>query len=65
MARSRITADDVADFALASAAKNELYSVPHGDARWAWRLKRVLPETFHRNAMRAVASRLGSRLDEK
>jgi len=46
MARSRLSADDVAEFALEAAGKGELYALPHADGRWAWRLKRAVPSSF-------------------
>jgi NAD(P)-dependent dehydrogenase (short-subunit alcohol dehydrogenase family) len=48
MDRAKIQAPDVARFALATADAGGLYALPHGDGRWMWRLKRLLPETFQR-----------------
>jgi NAD(P)-dependent dehydrogenase (short-subunit alcohol dehydrogenase family) len=48
MAASNLKADDVARIALASCDRDELYCVPMMDGRWAWRLKRLLPESYHR-----------------
>jgi len=46
MDRTSIQAPEVARFALATADEGELYALPHADGRWAWRLKRLVPETF-------------------
>lgn len=46
MARSKLSADDVARFALDCAARDELYALPHADGRWFWRLKRALPGAY-------------------
>jgi NAD(P)-dependent dehydrogenase (short-subunit alcohol dehydrogenase family) len=45
MAQSKFTAEDVAAIALDS---RELYVIPQADGRWMWRLKRALPDRFHR-----------------
>lgn len=44
MARSPLSSEDVARRALDDAARGRLYSVPMADGRWAWRLRRWLPE---------------------
>lgn len=62
MRRSPFSADDVAEIALQAAAHDQLYSVPHAEARWAWRLKRAMPERYVRlgaKAMGAIVKRLG------
>jgi short-subunit dehydrogenase len=55
-----IDAPTVARAALASVERGELYSVPMADGRWAWRLRRAAPGSFHRLvalAQRFVAER--------
>jgi short-subunit dehydrogenase len=42
----KMTAEDVARAAIAAVEKDQLYSVPMADGRWAWRLKRVMPGTL-------------------
>jgi NAD(P)-dependent dehydrogenase (short-subunit alcohol dehydrogenase family) len=44
---SALQADDVARIALEACDKDELYAVPMPDGKWAWRLKRLAPETFY------------------
>jgi len=46
MDRAKVQAPDVARFALESADAGRLYALPHGDGRWMWRMKRLMPETF-------------------
>ncbi len=48
MARSRLSADDVARAALRSVARGEPYSVPMADGRRYWWLKRMTPEGYLR-----------------
>lgn len=55
MDRSSLSAEDVADLALAGVEAGELYVLPHTDGRWYWRLKRMLPGHFPRLA--ALAER--------
>ena len=62
MRRSRLSAQDVAAFALRSCDEGHLYSLPHADGRWLWRLKRIMPERFYRMAA-AVMARATARLD--
>ena len=62
MRRSRLSADDVAAFALRSCDAGELYSLPHADGRWLWRLKRAMPARFYQLAPKLMA-RLADRLD--
>jgi hypothetical protein len=44
---SKVQAKDVARIALRSCDANQLYSVPMADGRWAWRMKRALPELYY------------------
>ncbi len=44
---SKIQAADVARIALKCCDENRLSSVPMADGRWAWRLKRTLPELYY------------------
>ena len=46
MAASKVTAEDVARHALKTAAAGDLYAVPMADARWLWRVKRLMPQRF-------------------
>lgn len=48
MARSKHGADDVARIALDAAERGKFYALPHWEARWLWRLKRVAPGAFVR-----------------
>jgi hypothetical protein len=43
MARAKLQAPEVARHALASVDAGELYSLPHSDGAWLWRLKRLAP----------------------
>jgi NAD(P)-dependent dehydrogenase (short-subunit alcohol dehydrogenase family) len=38
--------EGVVDATLASVERGELYALPMADARWLWRLKRAVPESF-------------------
>ncbi len=51
MERSKLQAPDVARFALDAAASGELYALPHDQAAWAWRLKRLSPANFHQKLL--------------
>lgn len=51
MERSKMQAPDVARFALDAAAAGELYALPHDDAAWGWRLKRLAPARFHQTLL--------------
>lgn len=62
LARSKMSADDVARFALDKADRNELYAVPMADGRWMWRLKRAAPGAFQRIA-RGIEVRMGRAAD--
>ncbi len=46
MDRTKVQAPEVARFALETADAGRLYALPHGDGRWMWRVKRLMPETF-------------------
>jgi NAD(P)-dependent dehydrogenase (short-subunit alcohol dehydrogenase family) len=61
MQRSRLQADGVAEAALASVARDQLYCVPMADGRWVWRLKRSLPGLFPGLVARADARLRGRR----
>jgi NAD(P)-dependent dehydrogenase (short-subunit alcohol dehydrogenase family) len=47
MARAKVQAPEVARHALASVDAGELFSLPHSDGSWLWRLKRLAPERFY------------------
>lgn len=47
MARAKVQAPEVAQHALASVDAGELFSLPHSDGSWMWRLKRLAPERFY------------------
>lgn len=61
MARAKIQAPEVARHALASVAAGELYSLPHADGSWAWRLKRLAPERFYQRLVPRYFRRLTER----
>ena len=48
MQNAQITADDVVDRTLRAVDRNETYVVLGSKARWYWRIKRYLPNTFLR-----------------
>ncbi len=54
MDRAKVQADDVARIALASIDEKQLYSLPHDDGRWFWRLKRAAPQRFYDLAAQRV-----------
>lgn len=54
MAHTKVKASDVAEAALLSCARDELYCVPMADARWGWRAKRLAPQRFYRTLMPAA-----------
>jgi NAD(P)-dependent dehydrogenase (short-subunit alcohol dehydrogenase family) len=56
MDAGKMSADEVARYALDTAAAGRLYAVPMADARWLWRLKRLMPERFLGMARRAAIS---------
>lgn len=65
MDKAKVTAEDVARAALDGVDAGSLYVLPQADGRWLWRLKRLMPRSFHSLARRAVASqarRLGLEL---
>jgi short-subunit dehydrogenase len=51
LARSQLTADDVADETFRAVAAKQFYVLPHREARTAWRLKRLLPRELYRKAI--------------
>jgi NAD(P)-dependent dehydrogenase (short-subunit alcohol dehydrogenase family) len=57
MARAKVQAPDVARIALASVDAGELYSLPHADGAWSWRIKRMSPERFHQTLVPRYAKR--------
>lgn len=56
MAASKLDANDVARAALAAADAGKLYSVPMGDGRVMWALKRLAPEQWYRRVGPALMS---------
>jgi short-subunit dehydrogenase len=44
LARSKVTAADVARAAIDGAARGDFIVIPMAEGRWAWRVKRLLPE---------------------
>jgi short-subunit dehydrogenase len=54
MAYTKVKADDVAERALESCDRNQLYCVPMADAQWGWRMKRLAPQHFYRKLMPAA-----------
>ena len=66
LARSKVTADDVARAALDGAARDDFVVIPMAEGRWAWRLKRLVPQRFFgisRLVLSLEAKRLGIDLD--
>jgi len=61
MARAKIQAPEVARAALASVDAGELYSLPHADGAWAWRVKRVSPERFYQKLVPRYFKRMMER----
>ncbi|MGK4007181.1 SDR family NAD(P)-dependent oxidoreductase [Sorangium sp. So ce1036] len=47
MGRKGLQADYVARLAIEAVDAGRLYAMPHRDGRWAWRLKRAVPELLH------------------
>lgn len=43
---SNVSSKDIADYTFKMIHKNNLYAMPQADARWGWRLKRLLPEFY-------------------
>jgi NAD(P)-dependent dehydrogenase (short-subunit alcohol dehydrogenase family) len=62
LARSKVTAADVARAALDGAARGDFVVIPMASGRWAWRLKRLVPQRFFgigRLVLELEARRLG------
>lgn len=55
MTRSGVTADDVARATFEAVRANRFLVLTHKETRWAWRLKRWAPETYHRLMRRRLA----------
>jgi NADP-dependent 3-hydroxy acid dehydrogenase YdfG len=52
MARSRVTARQVADRVFKAVGKREFLVLTHAETRWLWRLKRWFPERFFRTMVK-------------
>ena len=65
MDRSKLQAPDVARVALDALAEGRLYVVPMRDGRMMWRLKRVIPERYHRWIGRGMARATSSGKTER
>ncbi|MFT3922053.1 MAG: SDR family NAD(P)-dependent oxidoreductase [Myxococcales bacterium] len=61
MAKSKLQAPDVARVALGACDAGQLYCVPMADGQWAWRTKRLAPETFYKRILPGVLQRLRER----
>jgi NAD(P)-dependent dehydrogenase (short-subunit alcohol dehydrogenase family) len=61
MAASKLDASDVARAALGAADAGKLYSVPMGDGRMMWALKRLAPEQWYRRVGPALMSLVSRR----
>ncbi len=61
MARSPITADDVARCVIDAVKAQRFMCIPHRDARWLHRLKRLAPESFTRLMINRARGLLRSR----
>ncbi len=62
LTRSKVTAADVARAALDGAARGDFVVIPMAEGRWAWRLKRLVPQQFFgigRLVLALEARRLG------
>jgi NAD(P)-dependent dehydrogenase (short-subunit alcohol dehydrogenase family) len=46
MKQSKIQANDVAEIALRGCDRGDLFVVPMSDGKWAWRMKRLAPESY-------------------
>ncbi|MNS85268.1 short chain dehydrogenase [compost metagenome] len=44
--KSRITAEHIVDDVLAAIENGRLYVMTQSDAKWGWRIKRWMPETY-------------------
>ncbi|NND45165.1 MAG: SDR family oxidoreductase [Xanthomonadales bacterium] len=62
MAKSPVTAEDVADKVFNAVITNRFLVLTHRETRWAWRLRRWFPERCHR-LVAAQARRLAHRAD--
>jgi NAD(P)-dependent dehydrogenase (short-subunit alcohol dehydrogenase family) len=61
MSASKVQAQDVARIALEACDDNQLYVVPMQDGKWAWRFKRLAPESYNAivpKAMKAMRARV-------
>ncbi|QKK02430.1 MAG: SDR family NAD(P)-dependent oxidoreductase [Pseudomonadota bacterium] len=54
MDSSRISAEDVAEVVWKAVRKPRFLLLTHGDTRWLWRLKRLLPELYYRIMLRGA-----------
>jgi hypothetical protein len=54
------TAEQVARAAIAGVEAGSLHVTPQLDLRWAWRLKRLAPQTFQRLTRRVAKIMIGS-----
>ncbi len=61
MARAKVQAPDVARHALNSVDIGELFSLPHSDGSWLWRLKRLAPERFYQTLLPRFFRRISER----
>lgn len=64
MARSGVTAEDVADQIFDAVAKRRFLVLTHRDTRWQYRLKRLQPEWFFRAVEKMARSMLKPRSGE-
>ncbi len=55
---TKVTAESIADLAIAAISKNRLYVVPQADARRAWLFKRLFPELYFRTITMLYRKRL-------
>ncbi|TRX56514.1 SDR family NAD(P)-dependent oxidoreductase [Thalassomonas sp. M1454] len=46
LAESKITSADIVAKAFNAVKTNKLYVMPQNDAKWGWRIKRLMPETY-------------------
>jgi short-subunit dehydrogenase len=60
-AKSTMTADAVAAAALRAVARGDLYCLPMREARLMWRIKRLMPQRFHKTLANARLQRLARR----
>ncbi|MGB7755110.1 MAG: SDR family oxidoreductase [Salinisphaera sp.] len=64
MARSGVTAEDVADQIFEAVAKRRFLVLTHRDTRWQYRLKRLQPQLFFRAVEKTARSMLKPRKGE-